>query len=90
VRAVQDFERVQMGLEAKIGKAGTKIVGREDGKIMVEEDAIEGKKGEKRKFELNEDELLRIAQEERNKARKTIDDEKVILDSLFCMFLITI
>jgi len=79
-RAVQDFEKVQMGLEAKVGAVGKKIVGREDGKIIVEEDVLENKKGEKRKFELDEDELLRIAQEERAKARKTIDNEKVCFD----------
>jgi len=75
-RAVQEFERVQMGLEAKVGSTGKKIVGRSDGKILVEEDVIDGKRGEKRKFELDEDELLRIAREERTKARKAIDDEK--------------
>lgn len=81
VRAVQEFEKIQMGLEAKLGGAssGKKIVGREDGKILVEEEAVDGKRGEKRKFELDEDELLRIAREERNKARKAIDDEKVWL-----------
>jgi nitric oxide synthase-interacting protein len=80
-RAVQEFEKVQMGLEAKVGNSasGRKIVGREDGKIVVEEDVVGGKRGEKRKFELDEDELLRIAQEERNKARKAIDDEKVYM-----------
>ncbi|KAF8860481.1 ENOS interacting protein [Acephala macrosclerotiorum] len=77
-RAVEDFERIQMGLEAKLGTKATsqKIVGRGDGKIVVEEDVVEAKTGEKRKFELDEDELLRIAQEERTKARKAIDDEK--------------
>lgn len=73
-RAVREFEKVQMGLEAK---GGGKIVGREGGKIMVEEEVV-GKRGEKRKFELDEDELLRIAQEERTKARKAIDEEKVL------------
>ena len=67
-----------MGLEAKRGSgSSSKIVGREDGKIMVEEEIVGGKRGEKRKFELDEDELLRIAREERTKARKAIDDEKV-------------
>ena len=76
-RAVYEFERIQMGLEAKTGSStGKKIIGREDGKIVVEEDVVGGKKGEKRKFELDEDELLRIAQEDRVKARKTIDEEK--------------
>ena len=77
-RAVMDFEKVQMGLEAKVGGVGKKIVGRVDGKIIMEEDVPEGGRGEKRKFELDEDELLRIAREERTKARKTIDEEKVL------------
>jgi nitric oxide synthase-interacting protein len=74
-RAVEEFERVQMGLEAKVG-GGRSIVGRENGKVVVEEDVQGGKRGEKRKFELDEDELLRIARDERTKARKAIDDEK--------------
>jgi nitric oxide synthase-interacting protein len=80
-RAVQEFERIQMGLEAKMGSSasGKNIVGRADGKIVVEEDVFGGKRGQKRKFELDEDELLRIAREERSKARKAIDDEKVCL-----------
>jgi nitric oxide synthase-interacting protein len=74
---VREFERVQMGLEAKVG-GGKKIVGREDRKVIVEEEMqVDGKRGEKRKFELDEDELLRIARDERTKARKAIDDEKV-------------
>lgn len=78
-RAVQEFEKIQMGLEAKMSSSpSTKtIVGREGGKILVEEDVVGGKRGEKRKFELDEDELLRIAREERTKARKAIDDERV-------------
>ena len=76
-RAVAEFEKIQMGLEAKVGAAGKKIVGREDGKIVVEEDVVGGKKGEKRKFELDEEELFRIAREDRSKARKAINDEKV-------------
>jgi len=79
-RSVQEFEKIQMGLEAKLGGASSgTIVGREAGKIVVEDDAVDGKRGEKRKFELDEDELLRIAREERTKARKAIDDEKVYL-----------
>jgi nitric oxide synthase-interacting protein len=74
-RAVEEFERVQMGLEAKIG-GGRSIVGRENGKVVVEEDIQGSKRGEKRKFELDEDELLRIARDERTKARRAIDDEK--------------
>ena len=77
-RAVEEFEKIQMGLEAKSG-SGKIIVGREDGKIVVEEELV-GKRGEKRKFELDEDELLRIARDERTKARKAIDDEKARLE----------
>lgn len=80
-RAVEEFERVQMGLESKSG-TGAKIVGRDGGKVTVEEDVIGGKRGEKRKFELDEDELLRIAREERTKARKAIDDEKAAKTTL--------
>lgn len=77
-RAVEEFERVQMGLEVKMGK-GRKVVGRENGKVLVEEEEGGGgeARGKKRKFELDEDELLRIAREERGKARKALDDEKV-------------
>ena len=56
-----------------------KVVGRAGGKVMVEEEEEQGgdSKGKKRKFELDEDELLRIAREERGKARKALDREKV-------------
>lgn len=76
-RAVQEFEKIQMGLEAKVGGIGKKLVGREPGKFVVEEDVAGSRTGEKRKFALDEDELLRVAREERNKARKAINDEKV-------------
>jgi nitric oxide synthase-interacting protein len=79
-RSVQEFEKIQMGLESKLGGASSgKIVGREAEQIVVEDDVVDGKRGEKRKFKLDEDELLRIAREERTKARKAIDDEKVRL-----------
>jgi nitric oxide synthase-interacting protein len=80
-RAVEEFERVQMGLEAKVG-LGRNIIGRENGKIVIEEDIQGGKRGGKRKFELDEDELLRIARDERTKARRAIDDEKASKNTL--------
>lgn len=91
-RAVQDFERIQMGLEAKLKGTSTdqKIVGREAGKIIVEEDVVGGKRGEKRKFELDEDELLRIARDERTKARKAIDDEKVCCPIPIVLLMLTL
>ncbi|KAF2434578.1 hypothetical protein EJ08DRAFT_646523 [Tothia fuscella] len=65
-RAVRDFEEVQMGLNVrKLGRS------RAD-----EEAESEVKKVGKRKFELDEGELLRIAQEERKKYKKELDDEK--------------
>lgn len=74
-RATREFERLQMGLEEKVWK-GNEIVGRQDGKITVEEKAKGSNTGEKRKFQIDEEELLRIANEDKTKARKTIDDEK--------------
>ena len=75
-RATEEFERLQMGLEEKVGK-GKEIVGRENGKVMVEEEVQGSKTGEKRKFQIDEEELFRIANDDRTKARKTIEDEKV-------------
>jgi nitric oxide synthase-interacting protein len=78
VRAIEEFEAVQMGLSVKAG-ASARVVGREGGKIMVEEeqDAKAGEsKGTKRKFEIDEDELKRIANEEHSKAKRTLDEER--------------
>lgn len=70
--AVQQFEAVQAGLEAKIG-TGSTVVGRENGKILVEQNET---KGTKRKFEIDEDELVRIANEDRSKAKLTLDQDR--------------
>ncbi|KAF2100481.1 hypothetical protein NA57DRAFT_74089 [Rhizodiscina lignyota] len=76
-RAVKEFEMVQMGLEAK--HSGGKVVGRENGKVIVEANG-NGKepaqKGTKRKFEIDEEELIRIAKEDRSKMKRVIADEK--------------
>jgi nitric oxide synthase-interacting protein len=78
LRAVEEFEAVQAGLEAKVG-AGSRVVGRQNGKIVVEQEhdpkAEEGK-GTKRKFEIDEEELKRIAAEDRTKAKRTLEDER--------------
>lgn len=63
-----------MGLEAKVG--GGKH-GRSEEEAVAEDDEPMVKRGEKRKFELDDEELVRIAREDRSKARKAIDDEKV-------------
>ncbi|CAE7187591.1 hypothetical protein CFE70_006649 [Pyrenophora teres f. teres 0-1] len=78
LRAVEEFEAVQMGLSVKAG-ASARVVGRQGDKIMVEEkqDAKAGEgRGTKRKFEIDEEELKRIATEERTKAKRTLDEER--------------
>lgn len=104
-RSVRDFELLQMGLEIRNRSAGElnpraifgmgppKVVGRRDGKIILEEvvegeddngpssqEAAEGeeKRGTKRKFELDEEELMRLAREERQKAKVILDNEKFV------------
>lgn len=78
-RAVEEFEKVQAGLSARSGasSASQKIVGRENGKVVVEQEVAKGAaKGTKRKFEVDEAELIRLANEDRDKARKLMQDEK--------------
>jgi len=68
-RAVLEFERVQAGLGSGVKKSGGSG---EEAQSKTPAAAA----GTKRKFELDETELLRIAQEERTKLRREIDDEK--------------
>ena len=70
-RAVEDFERVMMGMEGGRKKNGNA------GGPQVETAQNEGR-GTKRKFELDEEEMLKNAKEERVKARKALDEEKVL------------
>ena len=76
-RAVEDFEKVMMGLEGGPRKIADGSAGGKE-----QESTKEGRVG-KRKFELDEEEMLANAKDERAKARKAIDDEKVQL-SRFC------
>ena len=69
-RAVKDFEVLQMGLRVEAGR------GENGGDLKV---VTEGGRGEKRKFELDEEELMRIAREDREKAKKALTEEKVCL-----------
>jgi hypothetical protein len=72
-RAIRDFELTQTGLSN--GKTnGNKQPRDETEQVATGAPAIEGKK---RKFELDRGELERIANEDRAKARKAIEDEKV-------------
>lgn len=71
-RAVKEFELVQLGFDVPSGGAGASGESAEASGA-----AGEARQGEKRKFALDEDEVLRHAQNDRAKARKAIDDEKV-------------
>lgn len=76
-RAVQEFEKVQAGLSARRGaKANEKIVGRQNGKVTAEQDVEGQPKGTKRKFEVDEEELVRLASNEREKVKRIISEEK--------------
>ena len=68
-RAIEQFEKTMIGLEG-----GAKKIGRTSTSEEVERN--EGR-GVKRKFELDEDEMLKNAKDERAKARKALDEEKV-------------
>lgn len=70
-RAVNEFEKVMMGLEGGSAKKQISITEKDIGEPVTES------RGVKRKFELNEEEMLKNAKEERSKARKALDDEKV-------------
>lgn len=79
-RAVHEFELTQAGLDVRSREGKDRTAGSPD---------PEAKRGEKRKFSLDEDEMARIAAEERTRARKAIDDEKVRLVSAdVCVMLI--
>ncbi|KAF1917490.1 zinc finger-containing protein [Ampelomyces quisqualis] len=77
LKAIEEFEAVQAGLESKVG-AGSRVVGRQNGKIVVEQEHAQAgeTKGTKRKFEIDEEELKRIASEDRTKAKRTLEDER--------------
>jgi len=77
-KTVAEFEAVQMGLQAKVGP-GSKVVGRRGGKILaeIEDEAKAGElRGKKRKFEIDEEELKRIATEERSRAKRALEEER--------------
>ena len=89
-RAIRDFELLQMGLELRNSRnlhglvtKQQKVVGYENGKLIVEEivreggDEESGSTSKKRKFELDEEELMRIAREERQRKKIEISEEKV-------------
>lgn len=70
-RAIRDFELTQSGLVANTSKSAT------DAAPLQDETGLKIQAGSKRKFILDEDELSRIVREDKAKARKAIEDEKV-------------
>jgi nitric oxide synthase-interacting protein len=78
-RAIREFELTQAGLDVKSGRASQNPEGsrNEENRSPFASENGQTQRGEKRKFSLDEDEVARIALEERTKARKAIDDEKV-------------
>lgn len=77
-RAVEEFERVQAGLSVRSGgNANERIIRRKNGKIEIEQEVDEaGRKGVKRKLEIDEHELVRLANDERDKVKKRRNDER--------------
>lgn len=76
-RAVKEFEMVQLGFDVSSrGAVDTSQDNLAGGKGPSEEEK-EKKRGEKRKFSLDDDEVAKNAENERAKARKAIEDEKV-------------
>lgn len=69
-RAVKDFELTQAGFSSAKRK--------QIAETAPEDEAA----GTKRKFTLDEDEIERIARQDRTKARKAIEDEKVSIPSV--------
>jgi nitric oxide synthase-interacting protein len=85
-RSIREFELTQAGLSIKRESASSTGRGKTEpppGRDATQDDHGKigqesvPKTGEKRKFSLDPDEVARIADEERTKARRAIDDEKV-------------
>lgn len=72
-RAAKEFEMVQLGFD--VGGRGSGASAGDSS--FVDKEATSVKRGEKRKFSLDDEEVSRNAESERAKARKAIDDEKV-------------
>ena len=70
-RNVREFEDTMMGLEGSTQKKNNSTTSRADDRRDT------GGRGTKRKFELDEEQILQNAKDERAKARKAIDEEKV-------------
>ncbi|KOS18408.1 Nitric oxide synthase-interacting protein -like protein [Escovopsis weberi] len=81
-RAVRDFELTQAGLSkmttttASTTNKATKRAAEDDAAQETDDGAATARTGTKRKFALDEDEMKRLADEDRARARKAIESEK--------------
>ncbi|KAK1975516.1 RING finger domain-containing protein [Colletotrichum cereale] len=83
-RAIKEFEKIQAGLNASSSatlSSSSGLVSKEDGATLSNANSM-AKQSTKRKFVLDQDELERIAKEDRNKAQKSIDEEKASKEKL--------
>lgn len=76
-RAIQDFELTQAGLDRKNKVSAMRTDEEKVDATTGESDSLALVPATKRKFELDKDELDRIAREDKVKARKALEDEKV-------------
>lgn len=73
-RSVREFEATMMGLEGSAHASQKK----NNTTASTADDRRDGEgRGTKRKFELDEEQMLQNSKDERAKARKAIDEEKV-------------
>ncbi|KAI0437660.1 hypothetical protein F4803DRAFT_133180 [Xylaria telfairii] len=88
-RAVREFEMTQNGLDARSATAASKstpapapATDRHGAEASLVVEGDRQSENRKRKFEMDGDEVQRIAADDRAKARKAIDDEKVAQPTL--------
>ena len=74
-KVVRDFEMLQQGFEP-IRRIDDSAIAPTNEEGSSRNEVVKNAKGVKRKFELDEDELLRIAREERQRARRELEAEK--------------
>lgn len=81
-RTIQDFELTQAGLDRKNKANVTKTDDEKVDATISDSNSQALVVGTKRKFELDKDELDRIAREDKVKARKALEEEKVGISTL--------
>ncbi|GKT43750.1 E3 ubiquitin-protein ligase CSU1 [Colletotrichum spaethianum] len=81
-RAIKEFEKIQAGLNPSSSAAVSSLSGLASEDVTKGPEADSARQGTKRKFVLDQDELDRIAMEDRTKAQKSIDEEKASKEKL--------